>query len=144
MIVRGKRPSIRRGTTVVECAIVYPVTMFLLIGTLLLGVAVFRYQQIAALAREGARYASVHGATYASETGEPYATSSSVQTNAVDPLAVGLNTNNITCTLTWTPNPPSTSTPTTVSVELEYTWTPGVYFRSPLTVQSTSVMPVSY
>jgi Flp pilus assembly protein TadG len=145
MIVRYIEQARRRGTTVVECAIVYPLTMLLLVATLVLGIAVFRYQQLATLAREGARYASVHGAMYASETGNSYATSATVLTNAVNPLAVGLNTNNLSCTVTWSPSsPPTTTTPGTVSVQLSYTWTPEGFFTSPFTIHSTSTMPVSY
>jgi Flp pilus assembly protein TadG len=144
VIVRPVAQPKRRGASLVEAAIVYPTTMLLMIATLVLGLAVFCYQQIAALAREGARYASVHGATYASESGQPYATSSTVMTNAIDPLIVGLNKNNLTCTVTWSPNPPSTSSPTTVTVELVYVYQMEAYFNSSFTLQSTSVMPVTY
>jgi Flp pilus assembly protein TadG len=144
VIVRRVHQPNRRGASLVEAAIVYPTTMLLMIATLVLGLAVFYYQQIAALAREGARYASVHGATYASESGEPYATSATVLSNAIDPSIVGLNTNDLTCTVTWSPNPPSASSPTTVSVALVYTYKMEAYFGSSFTIQSTSVMPVTY
>ena len=48
---------------------VYPVTILLLLGTVVLGLGVFRYQQVQCLAREGARYASVHGPQYAADSG---------------------------------------------------------------------------
>ena len=63
-----------------------------LVGTVVLGLAVFRYEQLQALAREGARYASVHGPQYASDTGNSYATSQTVLTY-VETMAVGLQAN---------------------------------------------------
>ena len=75
---RRKSQLRRRGVSVVEAAVVYPITILLLLGTVVLGLGVFRYQQIQSLAREGARYASVHGPQYAADSGSSngYATSS--------------------------------------------------------------------
>lgn len=63
-MVRKQCRELRRGVTVVECAVIYPVTFLLLLGLVVGGMGVFRYQEVAALAREGARYASTHGAQY--------------------------------------------------------------------------------
>jgi hypothetical protein len=116
---------------------VYPVAIVLLMGTLLLGLGVFRYQQLQSLAREGARYASVHGPTYASENNTSKASTSTVLTY-VQNLAVGLG--GLDCTaVTYS----ATTLPCTVSVTLTYTWTPGLYF-SPATWTVTSTMPVTY
>jgi Flp pilus assembly protein TadG len=142
MMIRNSRLPERRGISLVEAAVVYPVTMLLLLGTLTLGLGVFRYQQVQALAREGARYASVHGPQYATDTGNSYATNTTVL-NYIETLAVGLQTSNLSCTLTWNPSPPTTATPSTVSVTLSYVWIPEGYFKS-LTFRSTSVMPVTY
>jgi hypothetical protein len=60
----------RRGVTVVECAVVYPVTFFLLLGLVIGAMGVFRYQEVSALARAGARYASTHGNSYRRDTGQ--------------------------------------------------------------------------
>ena len=106
---------------------VYPVTMLLLIGTVVLGIAVFRYEQLQALAREGARYASVHGPTYASQQNSSYATSTTVLTY-IETLSAGLQTSDLSCTVTWNPSPPTTSPPSTVTVQLTYSWTPEAYF----------------
>lgn len=59
----------RRGTTAVEAAIVFPLTFLLLLGLAVGSLGVFRYQEVAALAREGARYASTHGAQYRKDAG---------------------------------------------------------------------------
>jgi Flp pilus assembly protein TadG len=55
---------------VVECAVVYPAVFLLLFGLIIGGLGVFRYQEVASLARAGARYASTHGAQYRKDTGE--------------------------------------------------------------------------
>jgi Flp pilus assembly protein TadG len=142
MIIREYRPADRRGASIVETAVVFPLTILLFLGTITLGLGVFRYQQVQALAREGARYASVHGPQYASDNSSSYATSQTVLTY-VETLAVGLQSNNLTCTVTWNPTPPTTTAPSTVSVQLTYHWVPEGYF-TPLNLTSTSVMPVTY
>jgi len=59
----------RRGVSVVESAVVYPVTFLILLALLVGGLAVFRYQEVAALAREASRYASTHGHNYRKDAG---------------------------------------------------------------------------
>jgi Flp pilus assembly protein TadG len=144
MMLRRRDRNVRRGTSLVEAAVVYPTTLLLLIGTLVIGLGVYRYEQLQALAREGARYAAVHGPTYASEQNSSYATSTTVLA-AIDTMAAagGIQTNDLTCTLTWSPSPPTASPPSTVTVQLTYNWVPEAYFSSTSwTVSST--MPVTY
>jgi hypothetical protein len=57
----------RRAATAVEAAIVLPITFFLVLGILIGGMGVFTYQEMAHLARETARFASVHGGQYAKQ-----------------------------------------------------------------------------
>ena len=59
----------RRGATAVEAAFVLPVAFTFIIGMVVMGFLVYYYYQVASLAREGARYASVHGTQYAADTG---------------------------------------------------------------------------
>ncbi len=137
MIRRNPGSRHRHGHTAVECAAVYPVAVLLLMGTLIMGLGIFRYQQLQFLARQGARYASVHGPTYASESGQSKATNSTVL-SYVQGLAVGLN--GVDCTnVSYS----ASTVPCTVSVTLTYTWTPGGLF-SPMTWTVTSTMPVTY
>jgi Flp pilus assembly protein TadG len=68
-MLRRSVPRRRRGVTVLECAVVYPVTFFLLLGLVIGAMGIVRYQEVAALARAGARYASTHGAQYRKDTG---------------------------------------------------------------------------
>jgi Flp pilus assembly protein TadG len=137
-MVRTQRSrETRRGMSVVECAVVYPLTLLLFVGTVVMGLGVFRYQQLQLLAREGARYASVRGPNYASQTGNPQASTSSVQ-SYVEGLAVGMG--GLTCTSV---SYSATTDPCTVSVTLSYTWTPEGYFN-PVTWNVASTMPVTY
>jgi Flp pilus assembly protein TadG len=132
----------------VEVALVYPLLLTMIIGVVILGVVLFCYQQVAMLAREGARYASVRGTQYAADnTGRTAATSGDIQTY-VRGKAAGLDTGSLRVTTTW-PTGNDTSTPgkNKVSVVVEYTWVPEAYqsiFGSSKTLTSTSVMTMSY
>ena len=137
MMLKRADPRDRRGVTAVESAIVYPITMLLMIGTVVVGVGIFRYQQIQFLAREGARYASVHGPTYAEEQSQPEASAQSVQ-SYLQSFTVGMP--GLECTNVIFS---SSSTPCDVSVTLQYTWTPEGYYN-PMTWTVTSTMPVTY
>jgi Flp pilus assembly protein TadG len=144
MMIRKQSLSDRRGVAMLEAAVVYPVTMLLLIGTVVLGIAVFRYAQVQSLAREGARYASVHGPTYASEQNASYATNATVL-SYIESLAVGMQSSDLSCTVTWAPNPPTTSTPSIVTVQLSYSWVPEAYFKKQaVSLTASSSMPVTY
>jgi len=141
MRVRRTPNPPRRGVQMVEAAIVLPVVMMLILGTFSTAMGVYYYQLVATLAREGARYASVHGTQYAADTGNSPATKADIKNNAILPMAVGLNLNNLTYAVNWnTTNSPYNS----VSVTVTYQWTPDLYITGPLNLTSTSVMPMSY
>jgi Flp pilus assembly protein TadG len=59
----------RRGATMVEMAIVCSVFMMLLMGVMEFGRAMWAREVITSAAREGARYAVVHGANSANPSG---------------------------------------------------------------------------
>jgi Flp pilus assembly protein TadG len=164
-----KVSRLRRGATSVETAIVIPVVLMFTLGMSIMGLGVFRYQQTATLAREGARYASVHGSQYATDTGNAAATSAGIYTNAIQPLAAGLNASKLTYSVQWgtdtsgswqwtswdssgkaptSPNPNSTPANqpmyNAVKVTVTYQWTPELYVTGPISLTSTSVMPTSY
>ncbi len=161
MRVRRTPNPPRRGVQAVEAAIVLPVVMMLILGTCSTAIGVYSYQRVATLAREGARYASVHGEQYFLYTGNNI-TAYDIYLNAIKPMAVGLNLNNLTYQVQfgtavsgWTSwslssNSPPTSPPgplyNGVQVTVTYQWTP-VYITGitgPLTLTSTSVMPMSF
>jgi Flp pilus assembly protein TadG len=145
----------RRGGYATETAIVMPMMVLITAGFSVLGLGVYRYQLVASLAREGARYASVHGTQYATDTGNPAATAADIYDNAIKPMAVGLDLRNLSYSVTWnTSNSPTSSNPSssppgqpvgnTVSVMVTYKWTPELYITGPINLTSTSVMPMSY
>ncbi len=125
----------RRGVFVLEHAIVFPVMILMIFGLFISGLGVFRYQQVSMLAREGARWASVHGSTYQSENSKSAPTSTDVYNIAVSPKLVGLDPTEVTCVLTMTTN--------TATVTVSYNWVPEALF-SPITFSSTSTLPITY
>ncbi len=155
MLVRTTPNLRRRGVQMLETAIVLPVVLMLTLGTCLTAPGIYYYELVATLAREGARYASVHGTQYAAVTGNAAATPASIYTNAILPLAIGLNPSNLTYSVTWnTSNAPTTANPNSsppgqpvynnVTVTVSYQWTPGLYMTGPINLTSTSVMPMSF
>jgi Flp pilus assembly protein TadG len=140
IIIIANQKRRRSGAATVEAAAVIPVFILIILGMIIGSAGVFSNTQVAMLAREGARYAAVHGPTYASETGQPQATWSTVQTNAVLPLAAGLYSGGISGSLTWSPN---TANASTVTVRVNYQWSPLLYFPA-MQLSSTSTLPVTY
>ena len=133
-------PRRRRGTHALECAVVFPVIFLLLFGLLIGALGVFRYQEVASLAREGARYASVRGQEYQQVTGRPAATAADVYNNAIAPRAVILTPSQLNSSVTWNPDNRQGST---VTVTVTYQWVPEAYLGG-MTLSSTSTTPISY
>ena len=159
----------RRGSHMVEAAVVMPSLLILIIGMCIIGLGVYRYQQVASLAREGARYASVHGSQYVAVTGNSAMTAANIYTNAILPMAVGLNSSNLTYSIqlgtfasgswVWTSWDSSSRTPTSfntrstppgepiynsVRVRVSYRWMPEMYIAGPINLTSKSEMPMSF
>jgi hypothetical protein len=128
----------RRGLSMVEAASIYPVTLLLLVGGLVLGVGVFRYEQLQSLAREGARFASVRGPDYAAAaSGNEMATTSDVL-NYLTSSGLSADLSSLTCTSVAYS---STTLPCSVAVTLQYTWVPGSTFGTTTwTVTSTALV----
>jgi Flp pilus assembly protein TadG len=153
--MRVRRNRLRRGSNLVETAIILPIVFMFVLGLIVVGFGVYRYQQVASMSREGARYASVHGTQYAADTGNSAATATDIYNNAILPMAVGIDTGHVTYSVTWnTTNSPTSYNPNstppgqpqtnTVSVTVTYQWTPELYIAGPINLKSTSVMPMSY
>src|SRR5262245_43075004 len=94
----------RRGTTSIEFAITCPIAFFLIFAIITGGMGVYRYQQVAAAAREGARWASVHGTDYAQELNKPAATPEDIYNNAILPAVTAIDISNLTYSVTWDKN----------------------------------------
>jgi Flp pilus assembly protein TadG len=145
------RRTARRGAALVEFAIVAPLTLLLVIGLLVGGLGVFHTQQMAMLAREASRWASVHGTNYAAATGHAAATATDVYDKSIKANAVGLDLSHLTYAVTWnanngpshteTVNGKAVKTSNTVTVKVNYNWIPEAYLGGiNLSSSSTSVM----
>lgn len=130
----------RPATTVVECAIIFPAFFFIVIGMVVMGFGIFRYQELASLTREAARYASVRGYKYSQTTGNPAATEEEIYQNIILSRAVLLNPDYMTHSITWTPDNRQNSV---VTVTIRYQWIPEVLFPG-IELSSTSSMNISY
>jgi Flp pilus assembly protein TadG len=144
----------RAGTTAVECAFIYPAVLLLVLGLMIGGMGIFRYQELATLAREGARYASVHGTRYAADAGVAAPAPADIYKNSIVNRAVALDTTQLTYSITYnTSNQPFhvkidssgniLPVQNTVTVTLTYRWIPEAFLGG-ITLSSTSVMPMSY
>jgi Flp pilus assembly protein TadG len=140
----------RRAATTVEFAVACPVAMLLVFGLIIGALGVFRYQQVANLAREAARWASVHGSEYQRETHQPAATQASIYRDVVLPRAAGLDSSQLQCTVTWNRNNAPTYevsrdvvVTNIVTVTVTYQWVPEAYLGG-ITLTSTSRVPMSY
>jgi Flp pilus assembly protein TadG len=140
-MMRGKYGA-RRGATTVELAIVCPLLFLLIIGLLVGGLGVFRFQEVASLARECSRWASVHGPQYQRETGQPAATAETIYNSVVVPKNVILDPSKLTYSVSWkTYN----TYYHTVSVTINYQWFPEAFGGgSSLLLSSTSETQMSY
>jgi len=127
----------RHGSAVIEVAIIMPVVFFLLFGTLVGCSLVFTYQELATLAREGARWACVHGTRHAADTAEAPATADDIYNNGIVPRMMTVDPTRVTYNVTWnTSNKPGNY----VSVQVNYTWSNIVFGDVPLTSTSTQRM----
>src|SRR5258707_15819561 len=91
----------RRGAAVIESAIVLPIAITIVVAIIVGAFSIFVYQETASLAREGARWAAVHGTNYAQDTGQPAATRADVYNNAIAPRMVSMDPNNTTYDVLW-------------------------------------------
>jgi TadE-like protein len=162
---RPARP--RTAASTVEFAIVAAVSLFFILAMLIGGVGIFRYQEVAHLAREGCRYASTHGGQYqkdgiATQTGVAQVISSADVQAYLLPKTAALDTNKLSIAASW--SPPAKATPINmptyvdtsnakvgevtiqnyVTVTVSYQWFPELYLVGPITLTSTSTMPVTY
>jgi Flp pilus assembly protein TadG len=140
----------RRGVTTVELAVIAPLVFMLIVGLVVGGMGVFRYQQVASLAREGARYASVRGTEYAANTKLPAATAESVHKEVILARSVGLDPKLLTSTVSWdrynspqTVNADNSVSGNIVIVTVNYLWIPEAYLGG-IVLSSTSKLPMSH
>lgn len=142
----------RSGTTVVECAFVLPAAFFLIL-MLAVGVSgVMRYQEVATLAREGARYASTHGYQFRKDTGMSTGSAEDwrkdIIDNGITPRIINLDAAKLTTTISWPDvvnqaGKPDNWPGSRVDVTVSYQWLPSMFIVGPLTLRSSSSMPIT-
>src|SRR5262245_49440175 len=96
-----RAPQQRSGATAVECAFVYPILFLLVLGLPVAAGRSFRYSQLASLAREGARFAWVHGGQYAQEQNVTAPTPDQIFNNVIAPMAAGFDTTQMGYSITY-------------------------------------------
>lgn len=142
----------RRGATLVECAFVLPLAFFIMLILIVGGIGVFRYQEVATLAREGARYASTHGHQSRKDAGLAIGTADEwkqdIYTNGIAPRMVALDPNKLSYTVTWPdvinqPGKPDNWPGSKVDVTVTYQWFPEWGLIGPINLTSTSSMPIT-
>jgi Flp pilus assembly protein TadG len=181
MPLRQPKACARRGVTLVECAVIYPVVFFILLALLIGGMAIYRYQEVAALARSGARYASTHGAQYRKDTNLPVGSpgtsagtsggllwyqanpmsapgsdtswTGDIYDQAIRPQLIALDPSQLSVQVGWPPvknpsgtvvlNNPDNWPGSTVTVTVTYQWFPELWLVGPITLTSTSTMPIT-
>jgi len=168
-MVATNRNRWRRGAAVVEFAIIAPLLLFIIFAEVVGGLGISRYQEVAHLARDCARYASTHGGDYyfegtAQKSGVPSVVSSSELRTFLTNRVALLKLDQIEIDINWTSpttlsprnmptyvsmdpnqNPPAQVTlQNYVIVTVKYKWFPETFFTNPITLTSTSIMPMSY
>jgi Flp pilus assembly protein TadG len=126
----------QRGAAMLEFGLAFLVFMSALYGIMEFGRIVASYNILSGAAREGVRYASVHGSASGSA-----ATTSDIQ-GVVRSWAIGLDSSSVTVDTSWNPgNGPGGK----VKVKASYTITPftGLILKNGITVQSSSQMSIS-
>jgi Flp pilus assembly protein TadG len=151
----------RSGATTLESALVFPIVLFLFLFLIVGGIYVFRYQQVACLAQEAARWSCVRGCEYQKDADAASPTRDEVLQQAVLPLAVGMDPSQISLQLDWVNQAAGTSqdwdsapkdikslnaqgeyVTNTVRATVTYTWAPGMLMGS-ITMTSQCELPMS-
>lgn len=131
------RCSDRRGATAVEMALILPILLLIVVGLCVAQLGVFRYHQIAALAHESARWASVHGQVYSEQTDRPIANRDSILESVVRPNAAGLDLARLNLDVQWD------SEYSLVTVTVSYRWIPEAFF-APQDLSCTAIALATY
>jgi Flp pilus assembly protein TadG len=152
----------RAGAVAVEAAVVYSVLLFLILGLIVGGMGVFRYQQVACHAREAARYASTRGSDWQKETDQDSPAQDQVLRDAVVPLLAGMDPTKVSIQMEWIERTTGTVIPwdkaakyprslnsaneyvtNSVRVTITYQWSPDLIFGT-LYLTSTCELPMTF
>lgn len=152
----------RRAALAVEAAIVYSVMLVLILGLIVGGIGVFRYQQVACQAREAARWTSVRGSDWQKETNQDSPTQDQILNAAVAPFAAGMDLSKITIRVQWVNqvtgevidwdkaakhprslNAGNAYVTNTIRVTISYQWSPDLIFAT-MYLTSTCEIPMTF
>jgi Flp pilus assembly protein TadG len=147
----------------VEAAFVYPLLFLLLFGLIVGGMGIYRYQMVACMAREAARYAAVRGSDWQLTTNQPSPTQAQIAQTVVAPLAVAMDTTQLSTTVQLIDGVSGTATSwdssnkatislnangqpvaNRVQVTITYNWYPELLLGGPIALQSVSETPMSF
>jgi Flp pilus assembly protein TadG len=109
----AKRRASQRGSSIVEFALVLPVFLFLIFGSVWLFLALFTYCNMLHASQVAVRYAIVHGAVAFGPC------TNATLTNIVTPLVWGAPANSVSVVTTWLPDAVTGST-VTITVSVPY------------------------
>ena len=157
-----RRGSDDRGATLVELALSSIILFSFVFGIMDMSLAIYGYHFISEAAREGTRYAIVHGSTAGGGTacasytsGNCQATSAQVQQYVKSFSFPGISEGLMTVTPTWSAYTPGATCPTApalcntpgslVTVAVQYSFPVNIPFvkHQTLTLKSTSAMVIS-
>lgn len=129
----------------VEFAFAFPIFIVLLIGLIEGGRYVFYSESLNHAAREGARYAIIHGANApdGSPTGPPDDPSGAAIKQAVRNAAVGFNRPDEITIPDPIYSPNNNNRGSRVTITLEYTYIPLVPVFGPITVEAEATLVVN-
>ena len=153
----------RRGVVAIEGAVVYSAFLALVFMLVIGGAGVFRYQLVAALASEAARFGSVRGSAFADETQSASPTAQEIYDRAVAPLVIGMDRSKLTLRVEWintttdevfdwdaAPKRPYNQSTTGVvetnriRVTVLYRWFPECFLGGPLTMTAVTELPMAF
>lgn len=126
-----------KGQTYVEFAFSAVVVIMLIFALVNFSLALYAYNFVSYAAREGTRFAAVHGGS------NPSPADSTDIANLITAEAYGLNAGKLKVNTTWSPNNQPGSV---VAVQVQYTFNFMVPFVAlkPVNLTSTSQMMISY
>jgi Flp pilus assembly protein TadG len=96
-----QKRRLRHGAAAVEAAFVLPAFFALLLGLIIGGIAILRFQQTACIAREVARFASVHGSDRQLYADSPRWTVAEIANQVVVPRLLGMDPASLVVRIDW-------------------------------------------
>ncbi|HEX2766839.1 MAG TPA: TadE/TadG family type IV pilus assembly protein [Candidatus Limnocylindria bacterium] len=142
MTIRGRQ---RRGQAMVELALALPIFLVVILGLIEGGRYVFYSETLNHAAREGARYAIIHGehAEDGVPTGPPHDPSGAAVKHAVREAAYGLQSGGEITVPDPVYQPNSNRRGSLVTVTLSYTYTPIVPIFGPITIDAEASLVIN-